>query len=206
MDRLFADMGVVKHAPLNTANPVDPEWNVAVRHIANKVCPNGWDEFPTFAEAPTTLADLTAYAKEHGRLGIATEDSEGTIFDCADTNVHLRAWHDSVHFRHQLAFNVAGEAAAVYVQCAQVFRVYGVNDRSIRFAQWLLADILGLVIHHKQTGKYPKNKRAGTVNAAPRWKALAIRLATSIDYADLGLDFEACALDAAKADWGSYTE
>lgn len=206
MDRLLADFGAVHHAPLNPANPVDPEWNVAVRHIANKVCPSGWDEFPTFAEAPTTLADLTAYANEHGRLGIATEDSEGTIFDCADTNVHLRAWHDSVHYRYKLAFNVAGEAAAVYVQCAHVFRVYGVNPRSIRFAQWLLADILGLVIHHKQTGKYPKNKRAGTVNAAPRWKALATRLAFSIDYANMGLDVEACALDAAKADWGSYTE
>lgn len=202
MDRVFINLPANRPVWTNPANPVDLEWNVAVRHLANKTCPQGWDEFATFAEAPTTLAELTAYANKHGRLGIATEDSEGTIFDCADTNVHLRAWHDSVHFRHQLAFTVAGEAAAVYVQCAQVFRVYGVNDRSRRFAQWLLADILGLVIHHKKTGTYPKNKRAGCINEAPKWKALARRLSEL----PTGIGNEQHALAAAKADWGSYSE
>lgn len=197
-----------KHTPtMNPANPVDTGWNVAVRHLATKTCPRGWDEFPTFAEAPTTLADLTAYAHKHGRLGIATEDSDGTIFDCADTNVHLRAWHDSVHFRYQLAFNVAGEAAAVYVQAAQVYRVYGVNEKSIKWVQLLLADILGLVLHNKMTGKYPKNKRAGTVNAAARWRSVAESLGLAMTVTAArggdGMAFELTALDMAKADWGS---
>jgi len=204
MDRLFADFNAVQHAKLTTPNPVDQAWNVAVRHIANKVCPSGWDEFATFAEAPTTLAALTAYAQDHGRLCIATEDSDGTIFDCADTNVHLRAWHDSVHFRHQLAFNVAGEAAAVYVQAMQVYYLYGVTDQTIRWVQLLLADILGLVIHVKQTGKYPKNKRAGTVNAAPRWKRCAEDLATV--FLSDPTQHEQVALAYAAENWGSYTE
>lgn len=202
MDRVFADFGAVAHAPLNPANPVDTGWNIAVRHLAGVTCPRGWDEFATFAEAPTTLKALTDYANEHGRLGIATEDSDGTIFDCADTNVHLRAWHDSVHFRYQLAFTVAGEAAAVYVQAAQVYRVFGYNEKTVRWVQLLLADILGLVIHHKKTGKYPKNKRAGCVNEAPKWKDLAHRLGVGT----AGLEHEALALAMAKADWGSYTE
>lgn len=202
MDRLFADFTKADHAALNRANPVDAGWNICVRHIANKVCPNGWDEFPTFDEAPTTLAALTDYGVKHGRLGIATEDSEGTIFDCADTNVHLRAWHDSVHFRHQLSFTVAGEAAAVYVQAMHVYHLYGVNDRTIYWVQLLLADILGLVIHVKQTGKYPTNKRAGTVNAAPRWKSVAIALSVL----DRGSSHEQAALAFAKEHWGNYSE
>lgn len=200
MDRLFADFTAVDHAPVNGANPVDPGWNVAVRHIANKVCPSGWDEVATFAEAPTTLETMTAYAKEHGRLCVATEDSDGTIFDCADTNVHLRAWHDSVHFRHQLAFTVAGEAAAVYVQAAQVYRLYGYSEMTVRWVQLLLADILGLVIHHKMTGKYPKNKRNGCVNAARQWK----NVAEQIGQACSGEFHERRALYLAQENWGSY--
>lgn len=187
-----------KHTPtINPANPVDIGWNVATRHIAMKTNPSGWDEVATFEAAPTTLLDMTAYANKHGRLCVATEDSDGTIYDCADTNVHLRAWHDSVHFRYQLAFNVAGEAAAVYVQAAQVYRVYGVSEQSKRWVALLLSDILGLVLHHKQTGKYPKNKRAGTVNGAKRWVHVAEQLTACVGAAHEGL-----ALDMAKADWG----
>jgi len=202
MDRVFADFTKVEHAPIKVPNPVDQAYNVAVRHIAGICNPNGWDEFSTFAEAPTTLAELTAYANEHGRLGIATEDSDGTIFDCADTNVHLRAWHDSVHLRHQLGFTVAGEAAAVYVQVAQVYHLYGFNEQTVRWAQLLLADILGLVINFKKTGRYPMNKRNGCVNEAKRWKYVAEQIWR---YAQ-GKYHESGALAYAKSEWGCYKE
>lgn len=202
MDRFLADFTKVDHAPLNPANPVDQGWNVAVRHMATRTCPSGWDEVATFEAAPTTLQAMTEYAKRAGRLCVATEDSDGTIFDCADTNVHLRAWHDSVHFRHQLAFTVAGEAAAVYVQAAQVYRVFGVSEKTVRWVQLLLADILGLVLHVKKTGKYPANKRSGTVNEAKHWSFVARQIGAKCS----GLDHEAAALAMAKAEWGSYTE
>lgn len=198
MDNVLMNMQPTRIIVTHPANPVDRGWNIAVRHLATVTCPRGWKEYPTFAEAPTTLEELIAHADKYGQLGIATEDSEGTLFDCADTNVHLRAWHDSVHLRHKLSFTVAGEAAAVYVQAAQVYRLYGVNDQAVRWVQLLLADILGLVIYHKQTGKYPKNKRAGTVNAAPKWKQLAQRLGQCT-----GDDHEQAALAMAKLDWGN---
>lgn len=196
-----------KHTPtFNKASPLDPAWNVAVRHMANRTCPSGWDEVPTFAEAPTTLYDLTLYAQTNGRLCVATEDSDGTIFDCADTNVHLRAWHDSIHFRHQIAFTVAGEAAATYAQVGQLYTVYGYNDKTVRWASLLLSDILGLVIHRKQAGKYPKNKRAGTINGAKRWLHIAHQIGVLTgDTAD-GRSREQIALSMAKADWGNYSE
>lgn len=180
--------------------PVDAGWNVAVKHMARITLPGGWDEFETFAESPYTLKSLTEYANAHGRLAVAKEDSDGTIFACADTNVHLRAWHDGVHYRHQLAFNVAGEAAAVYVQAAQVYEIYGVNDRSVAWVQLLLSDILGLVIFNKQSGRYPNNKRAGTVNAAPQWRHLAERIGRECR----GKDHEQKALALAKKMWGDY--
>jgi hypothetical protein len=192
-----------KHTPtMNPANPVDIGYNVAVRHMAQRLLPAGWDEVAKFEDAPTTLQGITEYATRNGRLCIATEESDGTIFDCADTNVHLRAWHDSVHFRHQTAFNVAGEAATVYVQVAQLYRVFGFNEKTVRWASLLLADILGLVLHVKQTGKYPKNKRAGTVNAAPKWKRVAIQIAETCN----ALACEPAALELSKAEWGNYSE
>lgn len=200
MDRVLSHVIPNRDTYVNPANPVDASWNVVVRHIATQVLPNGFDVVEKFADAPTTLEALTAYANEHGRLCIASEDCEGTIFDCADTNLCLRAWHDSVHYRHQLAFNVAGEAAAVYIQAAQVFHLYGVTPRSIWWVQLLLADILGLVINFKMRGTYPKNKRAAA-KYAKQWRDCAQRIGKAVSEA-APEDHEAAALKLAVEDWG----
>lgn len=191
-----------RHTPTTWSNssPLDPALNVAIRHIATKCLPSGWDQVERFEDAPTTLQAVTEYATRNGRLCIATEDSEGTIYDCADTNHHLRAWHDSVHYRHQLRFDVAGEAAATYIQCAQLYRVYGDNDRSRHWCSLLLADILGLVIHYQRTRRWPKNKRAGTINEAKNWKFIAAEIADTI--AADPANHEQLALELAARTWG----
>jgi len=196
MDQMLVT--VPRHTPTSFPfNPVDPALNAAVRHIATKVCPVGWDEVEKFEDAPTTLQAVIEYAEREGKLCIATEDSEGTIYDCADTNVHLRAWHDSCHYRHRLAFNVAGEAAATYVMVAQLYHLYGTGERSRYWAALLLSDILGLVIHYQQTRKFPKNKRAGTLNGYKRWRMIADELATCI-----GMHHETLALALSEKTWG----
>lgn len=182
---------------INPAKPHNIGLNVAVRTMANRTCPRGWHQVATFEEAPTSLADMLAYAEANGVLCIAEEDSDGTIYDCSDTNHHLRAWHDSIHFRHHFAFNAAGEAAAVYVQIAQLGRVFGAGDEVVEWAALLLADILGLVHYHLRTGMWPKNKRAGTLAEAPKWVEEARRILRKCT----GPDHEKLAIQMA-AKWG----
>lgn len=189
-------------ATLSSSSPLDVELNAAVRTIANKVCPVGWHEVEKFEDAPTTLQAVVDYAKQNGRLCIATEDSEGTIYDCPDTNVHLRAWHDSCHYRYHLAFNTAGEAAATYVMVAQLYRLYGAGERERYWASLLLADILGLVLHFQRTRKFPKNKRAGTLNERKRWVLIANEIADNCT----GPDHEALALALSAKTWGGYED
>lgn len=192
-----------RHTPTTfPQNPLDRDLNIAVRHIASVVCPAGWNEVEKFEDAPTTLQAVTEYAKREGRLCIATEDSSGTIYDCEDTNVHLRAWHDSLHFRHQLGFHTAGEAAATYVMVAQLCHLYGTGDRSIKWASLILADILGLVLHYQRTRKFPKNKRAGTINEQKKWVLIAKEIAEHCT----GKDHEAKALSLSARTWGGYAE
>ena len=181
--------------------PHDLGLNMAVRTLASITCPNGWDLVPTFEEAPTTLQDVIAYAKEHGRLCIAMEDSDGTIYADEETNWHLRAWHDSIHFRHKLAFTAAGEAAASYVQVAQLYRKYHKTHSREQLVVWgslILADILGLVHYHQRTGLWPKNKRAGTLKNAPGWATQAELIFDECQ----GPDHEEKALRLSAGKWG----
>ena len=198
MDRVLTMIPADRPIYVNTANPVDIHLNVAVQTMARKCLPKGYHVVERFEDAPTTLDGITAYAQDFGVLCVASEDSAGTIYDDIGVNVDLRAWHDSIHYRYQFAFNVAGEAAVTYIQVAQMYRVYGYNEKTIKWAQLLLADILGLVIHNKMTGKYPKNKRSGTLNAAPRWRAVAVL----IGLACTGSDHELKAALLAEAEWG----
>lgn len=181
--------------------PLDLGLNCAVRTLATITCPNGWDLVPTFAEAPTTLQAVIAYAKQHGRLCIAMEDSSGTIYEDEETNWHLRAWHDSIHFRHKIAFNAAGEAAATYVQVAQLYHKYRAThprETLVRWGSLILADILGLVHYHQRTGLWPKNKRAGTIKNAPLWETQANLIFDECR----GPEHERAALILATNKWG----
>lgn len=181
--------------------PLDRGLNCAVRTLATITCPNGWDLVPNFTDAPTTLEDVKAYARKHGRLCIAMEDSEGTIYADAETNWHLRAWHDSVHYRHNIAFNAAGEAAATYVQVAQLYRKYRAThprETLVRWGSLLLADILGLVHYHQRTGLWPKHKAAGTVKNAPLWETQANLIYDRC----AGVDHERAALSLSMDKWG----
>lgn len=181
--------------------PLDLGLNCAVRTLATITCPNGWDLVPTFAEAPTTLQGVIDYAKQHGRLCIAMEDSSGTIYEDEETNWHLRAWHDSIHFRHKIAFTAAGEAAATYVQVAQLYRRYRLThprETLVRWGSLILADILGLVHYHQRTGLWPKNKRAGTIKNAPLWETQA-----NLIFDECAGEFhESKALALAASKWG----
>jgi len=186
-------------------NPVDASLNVAVKLLANKANPHGWDQVKRFVDAPTTLYDQQAYLMAHGKVCIAEEDSDGTIYDCADTNHHLRAWHDAIHMAHDFAFNAAGEAAAAYVHIAQLAARYGINATTRRWSALLLADLLGLVHYHCRTGLWPMDKREFALQGAEGWQdeanALLDDFCIRMPEESVGI-----AISRSRAKWGNPWE
>lgn len=184
-------------------NPVDASLNVAVKMLANRANPRGWDQVRRFSDAPTTLAGVQTYHRNSGgKVLIAEEDSDGTIYDCADTNHHLRAWHDAIHIKYGFQFNAAGEAAAAYVHVAQVAMAYGVNDKTRRWAALLLADLLGLVHYHCRTGLWPMDKREFALQGAEAWQDEADAIMDLL-YVQQRDDYEEVATALASDTWGS---
>jgi len=185
--------------------PVDPAFNVAVKQLAMQTNPGGWDQVKTFDEAPTTLEAVLSYYADHGRLCIAEEDSDGTIYACADTNHHLRAWHDTLHVRYRFSFTASGEAAATYAMVGQLVALYGDSERTVRWAALLLADILGLVHYHQRTGEWPIDKLGFTVGCAEGWMAEAKALVAAVsEYDKEHMEFHAMLRSTSK--WGNPWE
>ncbi len=157
--------------------PYDLTLNAAIQVMGNRSGYEYCHHSDDLDECPTTLKDITDYKEEHGHLKIWTGDCEGTVYASAGINEMLRVWHDRVHYDYQYEFNVAGEAAAVYMQIAELSVVYGARKELYQWATILLTDILGLVLYHRQSGgEWPSKKYQGTVENLSTWEPLAIKL------------------------------
>lgn len=194
----------IKFAPAPIERtPLNLGLNVAIRQLSNRSHPYGYHDTPDLSVAPTTLQGIKDYANKHDRFMIWSGDCDGTIYGCPETNMDLRAWHDKVHYDYNLEFNTAGEAAAVYIQIAQLMVVYGKNRSELEeWASILLTDILGLVVYHKRTaGKWPENKYQGTVENLPLWRPLGASIVETLRRA--GPAPVLAALMLATKEWGN---
>jgi hypothetical protein len=157
--------------------PYDIHLNVAINRLCNLSHPRGYDTTPNLDVAPTTLEQVKAYANANQRFLIWDGDCDGTLYGCPTVNANLRAWHDKAHYDYNLDFTVAGEAAAVYIQIAQLLQVYGSRDQIDDWATIIITDILSLVLYHRASGnQWPVNKRDGTIENLDRWRPMAVNL------------------------------
>lgn len=186
--------------------PVDVGLNVAIKHLCKLSHPNGYDASPSLDVVPTTLAQVIANVNATGRFLIWSGECEGSIYACAETNMDLRAWHDKVHFDYNLDFNMAGEAAAVYIQIAQLMQVFGNRACLKQWAALIIADILGLVVSYRQAGDtWPTEKRNRTLALVPAWERLAHNLVDSLAAVSPGTRVHRsyAALELATQVWGN---
>lgn len=154
-------------------NPVDPVLNVAIKMLARKYNPCGWDQVKTFAEAPSSLEYVQDYERQHGKLCIAEEASDDTIFDCRDTNWHFRAWHDRVHADHNFEMTAAGEANTAYVQCAHMFEFYGDTAQTRYWFALLLTEVVGMAHFFQRHGSFPMDQRQFVIATYSSWETEA---------------------------------
>jgi hypothetical protein len=161
----------------NTTKPLDVTFNVAVNVMAFTLLPVGWDTVKRYEDAPSNLRQLKAHVAETGRILVPTQDGMNTIFRDDEINGAFRAWHDAVHVVHGFEFTESGEAATCLVQMAQLFKKFGVNATSKKYAQYLMAEVIGMSRHSSKTGRFPEDMYAFTEAAYPAFEATVDHLA-----------------------------
>lgn len=134
--------------------PLDAGFNIAVRSIAARLYPTGYD---VADDAPSSLEELNAHVAATGRMIVWSGGSERTIFDDAETNYAFRAWHDWHHLKGQHPFDAEGEAAVFVRQRDQLRELYGVRPA---WEALLHAEIIGQLEYEAAHGCFPDDQRA----------------------------------------------
>ncbi len=151
------------HGGARKVTPLDIGYNIAVRSIARRLFPTGYDTTDNEGDAPTSLSELnTVIQGGAGRMVVWSGACENTIFDCPETNQDFRAWHDWCHWRGQFPFTLDGEKDAVAMQCDNLQTLYGYHADVSKWQLIVRADIIGTFAHREIAGAYPVNQRAWT--------------------------------------------
>lgn len=137
--------------------PFNKAFNVAVKHMADRVLPRGYD---VGADAPSTLEGLKAHYNKIGRILVDSGNSDCTIFADAEVNYAFRAWHDSIHLMYGFPFTLEGEQDVCRIQQAQIKVVYGRTPDAFRFCQLIECEVVGQAVHFEMTGSYLDDQRA----------------------------------------------
>lgn len=179
--------------------PVSIAFNAMVMTCANAALPRGWRVEESYVKAPSSLLELNASMNTAGMV-VWGGGSDATIFGCPDHNAAFRAWHDSIHWKHQLQFTVAGEAQAAYLQVREMVALYGVDEDIELWAAYILCEVLGQKLHHELHGEFPQDQRAFFEANLSAWTRLGTALVGQIGE-QLKLTSREV-LTLAKASWG----
>lgn len=126
-------------------------FNVAVRHITDKIFPCGFD---VSKNAPQDHEQLQAYHHATGRIKVWNGASDRTIFGCPETNYMFRAWHDSKHVLGKHLFTPAGEYAVMLMQQVDIRALYD-GDQADYFCAILEAEIMGQLEYKNIHNEFP---------------------------------------------------
>lgn len=129
--------------------PLDTGLNVAIKQVADRIFPTGFD---VASEAPETFEALVQHVETTGRMLVWSGGSDETIYACPETNYAFRAWHDWCHLTGNHAFTPEGERAACAMQQAHLLALYGDNPTTRRWCAILDAEINGQVAFNQATG------------------------------------------------------
>jgi len=126
-------------------------FNVAVRHISDKIFPCGFD---VSEDAPKTYDELVAHYHKQARLSVWNGASDRTIFGCPETNYMFRAWHDSKHLLYDHPFTPDGERSVMLQQQADIGALYD-GAQADYFCEILEAEIMGQLQYAEIHGDFP---------------------------------------------------
>ena len=139
--------------------PLDIHLNVAVMHMADVVCPAGFDVSDT---APSTFPELMAFIETHRRITVFSGGSEKTIYADREVNYCFRAWHDWCHWRGRFDFSLEGETAVWQMQCDHFRSLFGDSAMTRRWQKILYVEVVEQWLFHERHGYFPDDQMAFT--------------------------------------------
>lgn len=115
-------------------------------------------------DAPQTLHALREYVEERGRLVVALEHGETSIYGSAQMNAWFRAFHDLGHLVYNREMTYEEEVALALTQwqdLAPIFRDMGATDNLVQDLMRLyLFDTVGQSRYCLLTGRFPHDQAA----------------------------------------------
>lgn len=162
--------------------PLSPILNCAAQTFATRLFPLGFDIVD--CQPYDDAAELIKSVRARGRIYVSSTHCGTSVFASPDINICSRAWHDWVHFRYGLEFDLAGETLAAFVQLAQFTREYGTEYDA---GAVLLIEIIGQSLYHEKHGRFPDDQMAFTVAQLESglWLSLARQFMDEIEEREL---------------------
>ena len=145
--------------PRDPMVPLDRAFNIAVNHMAARVCPTGFDVTMDEAAAPNTLDRLLRHIERTGRILVWGGCCDATIFAWGETNAAFRAWHDWTHYILRAPFDLPGERAVCARQQADLALIYPGHPNLPLWHRLLEIEIVGQAVYLTATGSFPADQR-----------------------------------------------
>lgn len=166
--------------------------------MATRSVPMGWHPVP-YVNAPDTLAELNIAMRTCVSMPVPEMDADN-VFNDAEHMQAFRAWHDSIHYRTQAPFNIAGEAMCAYAHAWALVRQYGDESDTRTWVAMILCMVLGANEFKVRTGEYPTSMRRYVKDYYYTWMQLAAKLCMTFE-GDEKLS-ELGAMRMAQGSWG----
>ena len=141
----------------STLQPLDGTLNDAVLTVTRQLVPIFYVDDAT---APSTYRQLCRHMDAGHVLVVADEGSDHTIFGDPSVNHAFRAWHDYTHWRYGYDFSVQGEMHNCNAQIEHLLHFYGPTEDVFRWAEFLVAEVIGQLLYYKKYGEYIADQRA----------------------------------------------
>lgn len=107
--------------------------------------------FASLEGSPVTYEAVRTQAERYGIYWVFGGGSDDTIFSCKEVQLAYRAWHDSIHLRHELDFSKESELAVAKLQEIYALRA-GMPERD---AMLLRLDLEAHIEYHYAKGEHP---------------------------------------------------
>jgi hypothetical protein len=137
--------------------PLDIGFNIAVLHIASKLCPGGYQ---VSDDAPDTYVKPRAHLDRAKQMLVWSGGSENTIYAEPEVNWAFRAWHDWCHYRGTHDFTPEGERSVFELQRSHLLLFYGDSLQTRRRIRILRAEVIDQQEYFYKYGHYPHDQRA----------------------------------------------
>ena len=139
------------------------------------------------SDAPQALHALREYVEEHGRLVVALEHGESSIYGSAHANAWFRAFHDLGHLVYNREMTYEEEVSLALTQwqdLAPIFREMGATEVLLQdLCRLYLFDTVGQSRYCLLTGRFPHDQTAfaDALHHVLDWETHAGDVLTGVD-------------------------